>query len=151
MKPASSRRAKGGHTLKKWEMSPYDTDIKSQQTCTHMKQVYSCADKHKDPVVHIKQTARAAGPCTCLKHVCMDQLEKTNSSKTVKEHTNEGQVGRGTLVTLESLGCNESIEEMRDEPVWNRHQVPSDMYPYETDCKSSQSHAPIWNRSAWTY
>jgi len=28
-----------------------------------------------------------------------------------------GQRDRGTLVTLVSLGCNESIEEMRDEPV----------------------------------
>ena len=84
---------------------------------THMKQMYSCTDKHKDPAVHLKQNAGAAGPCTCLKHVCKDQLEKTNSSNTVKDNTNEGQRDRGTLVTLVSLGCNESIEEMRDEPI----------------------------------
>jgi len=56
-----------GHALKvlkKGETSLYETDTKSHQTCTRMKQMYSCTDIHKDPAVHMKQTARAASPCT---------------------------------------------------------------------------------------
>ena len=57
-------------------MSLYEINIKSHQTCTHMKQIYSCTDIYKDPVVHIKQIVRAVNLCTSLKQVYIDNYRK---------------------------------------------------------------------------
>src|SRR6266481_7659319 len=77
-----TRETKSSNTtkiLKKAKTSPYETDIKSHQTCTCMKQMCSCLTYIKTWQRHQSMQAGLHGP-----------TRKTNSSNTGKEHTNEG-------------------------------------------------------------